>query len=244
MAINKSWKIGIVISLLALLLSGCGGEPLQETVIVEQTVTKEVEIEVVVTNTPELIPPTSEPIIIFEDNFENESSGWSTLDKEDAKRHYENGQYIISGNKAVWGHNPELERTEDFTLDVDFIFVKEEGTAGIMFRYLDDDNFYLLQIYELNGEGGYALSERVNGDQEIIAGASFADAIEVGMGASNHIRLEVSGPRIAAYVNDELLVYIIDDSFRSGSIELFADRFISDDPYEIAFDNLVVTSPN
>ena len=126
---------------------------------------------------------------------------------------------------------------DDFELEVDVTSLGSDVTdlVGVMFRYENADNQYLFFI---NNDGVFALEQQLNGETDFIVGPSRADAINTG-NSINRIRIQSDGPALAAYVNDELVAYIIDSTFRRGDINLFAS---GSSDQEAIFDNLVVTS--
>lgn len=192
-----------------------------------------------VVNTP--IPPTPTPdlSIIFDDDFEDKSSGWDIKDDDD-KYYYENGKYHI-GSSSGEGHvivsNPKLENIDDFSLEIDVYHNPEyEVSSGIIFRYQDADNFYVLwQFYN----GSFGLAKRLDGETIVIGGPSTAEFINTGADV-NHITLDAFNDELVVYINDEMVVYTRDNSFRSGSIKLYSSGQRGE-AHEAIFDNLVIS---
>ena len=192
------------------------------------------------TETPVRATPTPEFKVLFEDDFEDESSGWEIRDEEGEHLYYSDGKYHVGGSGGGYlsGSNAGLEEIDDFSLEVDISHHPDyEVTSGIMFRYQDDDNFYILwQFYN----GAYGLARALDGEITVIGGPSTADFIHKGA-EENQLTLNVHNDEIAVFINDELVVYTRDDSFQDGAIKLYSQSHNKGELHEASFDNLIVT---
>lgn len=228
---NTIWKLAksLLLSMSLVITTSC-------TVLATPTpevITNIVKETVIVTATP--APPTStpEPNIIFTDDFSDEDSGWSTETTDFADRFYEDGMFHIkveTESGSAWSSHPELESLDDFIVEVDTN--GEDCITGIMFRYEDGANYY---SFVVSDAGVYALFQDLNDESDIIVGPSKADFINTG-NESNRIKIIAEGSKISAYVNGELTIFINDDTFTRGDINLYALGNC-----EATFDNLIVT---
>lgn len=258
---RKLWGL-VLVGLLALLLSACGASPtpetvvVRETVVVEQQVTRVVEVEteaevtrvvevekvLVVTATPNPPPPAPEPTVLFRDDFEAEDFAWDPGDGEGVGRFYEGGQFRVlvkTPMTLAWAGHPGLQTMDNFTLEVAATQVDgpDDNEYGVLFRYQDPDNWYAFLI---SGDGYFKLCGQFAGEDWSIVNWTQAAAIRQGQ-STNHLRLVADGSQISAYVNGELLAIVPDNTFRRGDINLVVGAF-EDGGVHVAFDDLKVTA--
>jgi hypothetical protein len=120
-----------------------------------------------------------------------------------------------------------------------------EGVAdngyGMLFRIDNDgNNFYVFKV----SSDGYVFaglcSERCLEQQALLETDWFASpAVHPGMGVTNVLRVEISGPEMIFYVNDEEVGRTTDDSLDKGDIGLLTETF-APGGLQVAFDNFSV----
>ena len=180
--------------------------------------------------------------LLLQDDFANSSSGWSEQSTDTGSSGYQNGQYVIQvdqPNYDLWG-NYDDEQFGDVIINVDVnVLQSANGTGGfgVMCRYVDNENYYKLEV----DEDGYFIIYKYLG------GENFAlhdwDSLSWLEGQSS-LRLTASciGSQLTLTVNDSVIASVTDDSFSQGHIGLAAGVF--DDPgIVVGFDNLSVYSP-
>ena len=178
--------------------------------------------------------------VLFADDFSNPFSGWSRYTDNDYTTDYTDGRYwfyISAPNIVVYGR-PQLNFT-DVTIEVDATKSSEPaGTYGVICRYVDSDNYYVLQVTDT---GSYAIYKLKGGQWEALAEFGQSAAIQTGA-ATNHLRADCVGDTLALYVNDEKVAEAQDSDFASGDVALMAGSY--DTPgVEILFDDFVVRQP-
>jgi len=172
------------------------------------------------------------------DDFGDPTSGWTEESDSERAQGYRDGKYFISVSATDWlawdtpGYN-----FDDFTLQVDVQQTAgDEGNEyGVLFRYVDEDNFY---GFDVSSDGTFALFKRENGEWSTLVDWQESAHINP-IGELNHLKVTCLGDRITIYVNDHELVSVTDGSFAQGDVGLFAGTF--DVPeVEAVFDNLWV----
>ncbi len=195
------------------------------------------------TPTPEKISDTVTMIKAtnptFSDTFRRDDGTWNTQSDEDVSRFYERGAYhlnVQSSDMLAWGRG-DIEAS-DFYLEVDTAHVAGplDNELGVLFRYVDGDNFY---FFAISSDGFYKLQKLVDGKWEQIIKWTQSDAINTGEESENRLGLLAVGSRIALLVNDEVLDEVEDDTLDTGTVALAAGTF-DEGGVEIAFDNLKV----
>lgn len=182
--------------------------------------------------------------LLYEDDFEDPTRGWTTSSDEDTSAETVDGQYRIAIYKQdymAWGNpEPGLELA-DFSLGVDARQVEGplDNNFGLLFRLQEDgERFYWFQI---SADGYYSVVLSEADEWVSVVAWEESDAIYQGVGAINHLRVICSEDECEFYVNEIYLTSMADDTLRSGSIGLAAGAF--DEPGVIVdFDNLSVHS--
>jgi hypothetical protein len=128
----------------------------------------------------------------------------------------------------------------------DFILEVEAGlnngslasSYGVLFRMQGPEEFYRFSV---TGDGMYILERHGRNGAVVRFTENWrGDAgINKGHGSSNILKIEADGPRIAVYVNDNLLEEVRDDSLRAGKVALSAGTF-DGAGIQAFFDNLAV----
>jgi hypothetical protein len=95
--------------------------------------------------------------------------------------------------------------------------------AGLVFRYQDEDNFYL---FRTAGEEGVVLGKVVNGEWHELANPRAADfaGVMLKSGTPYTLRVRIVGNRIQAWIGDRAVANIEDDSLGTGRIGLATFR--------------------
>lgn len=86
---------------------------------------------------------------VFEDDFNDENSGWQVGQIGKFTSEYRHGKYIIKVNKTgtIYRISAPVENIgKEYTVKVDIDSVEKINGAGITFNYLSHDNFYLFLI--------------------------------------------------------------------------------------------------
>jgi uncharacterized protein YjbI with pentapeptide repeats len=189
--------------------------------------------------------------IIFDDGFASTSGGWLT-GQGDAR-----DPYVI--NHAMGGlrlYNPPpgnylstvpltLPPIADASVEVDATVIgkdpeRAELNWGIICR-ADDYNNTLFGIYADGRPTIWKLKDNVWDELDT---ESPSDAVRGGT-ATNHLRADCSGSRLALYVNDQKVLEAEDAKHKSGTIGLYVDdSFQTGQELEVLFDNFVVKGSN
>jgi hypothetical protein len=181
--------------------------------------------------------------ILFQDDFSDPSSGWSSVNEQNLIMGYDNGRF------RVWVNRPNVDtwtianlRFGDARISVDTARISgpEDNEIGIICRYSNPGNFYGFLI---SSDGYYGISKRQDGNYQVLSydGMRFSELIKQG-NATNHIQAECVGESLKLIVNGSLLAEVTDASYQSGDVGLLVGSY--DQPgVDVIFDNFVVTHP-
>ncbi|NPV66641.1 MAG: hypothetical protein HPY64_05800 [Anaerolineae bacterium] len=189
-------------------------------------------------------PPT--PVttagVLFADDFSVDTGEWWLNSDAYGDVYLRNGELVIRDvydDSALYsGPTPILD---DFVLEVDSRLVS--GT-------LNNWHFFLLRLNEngdcyrvgYSADGYYVGTEFYGNSTQNWVQPTFSQVINQGVGATNHVRIEVQGTSVRFYVNGTLLLdAVATNRLPAGYIALSADALEAPETV-VAYDNLVITA--
>lgn len=182
--------------------------------------------------------------IIFEDDFSDPGTGWDIHTDINGSTDYNNGGYLISSNVDqyfLWS-NPGLS-FNDVIIEVDATKIGggDDNQFGVICRYRDENNFYLLSI---SSDGFYSIRKRIGGaNLEFINSDGWLDSPNILQGNSlNKIHVECVGSRLTLIANGIILMEVNDSDISFGDVGLFGGTVAAENT-EILFDNFEVIEP-
>jgi hypothetical protein len=168
-----------------------------------------------------------------DDGGERAKSQWSIVD---GRYHWE----VQSVLDVSWWVYPDMEPVEDFYLSVEVTRLSGPDTskAGVIFRLLDDANFYLA---EMNGLGEIGIYQLAEGSWRYIL------SVETGqpMPPGQPWRFEVigQGSSFLVLLNDATPIAFSDDALSKGKTGVVIGLVEGEQQGTWEFDNFVVRSP-
>jgi hypothetical protein len=175
----------------------------------------------------------------YVEEFDEEPADWSPSLYEGLSYTVEDGALVIEVEEAgslAWTLSDQ--RPTDFYMEVDATHLAgaEESEFGILFRYVDPQNFYM---FALSAVGEYSLWMLQENEWQVLHEWTADDAIETGSAVANRMGLLAEGEQFTLLVNDTVLVEVSDDSLLTGAIGLTLGTFDEGD-VSVAFDNMAV----
>lgn len=237
-------KDGRMIGLLAVLILGC-------LLVGGCTNTGSTSTAPVATVTPQTVYVTVTPVpvqknVLFSDDLSRPRSEWGSEDfGSGGKIFYSGGSLHIRDNDPprMKVYHTLNKNFDDFILDVDIKTVDGsiDNWQGVDVRSQGDEDYYYLSI---SADGYYTIGKVVNNNLESLIGQPTRSGyINTGIGETNHIQIVADKNTLSYSVNGHLLRTVTDNTFREGVVELTASCLTSNSFTEVAFNNLVITSP-
>jgi hypothetical protein len=202
----------------------------------------------IVTETPVAIAtetPVPQPDVLYSDDFSDSSSGWDVRDGDNSVVGYTgSGKYFITvktDKYAAWGVPGKLFTDVSIEVNASVASGDQDTEYGIIFRYQDAENFYILQ---LAADGSVAIRKMESGSFSVISGNgkwTSSDAVNQGV-AGNTLKAVCDGNTLTLYVNDTQVAEATDDLFASGDVGLFAGTFGAAGA-SVEFSDFVVRKP-
>ena len=196
------------------------------------------------TTSQESEPQIVQSSVLFEDDFSDSGSGWDDIEDEEGITGYRDGGYRILINKSDWyfWSTPGVNFT-DVVIEVDATKTggPDNNEFGVMCRYMDADNFYLLTI---SSDGYYGISKIVAGEQSGVGmeEMQFNDTVIKLGAATNKLRATCIGDNLTLEANGQVLADVRDTDLVGGDVGVIASTF-DEIGVNILFDNFVVTKP-
>ncbi len=188
--------------------------------------------------------PTPLPRVLYSDDFSDPSSGWEEREGDNAITGYADGKYFIMVTKDQYiAWETAGQSFGDISIEVEAtVSVGDQDTDyGIICRYQDSDNFYVLQV---SADGTAAIRKREKGGSfTLISGEEWqaSEAIRPDL-ATNQLKAVCQGEQLILYVNGVQVVKATDRSFPMGDVGLAAGTFGAGGIL-VEFDNLIVREP-
>lgn len=186
----------------------------------------------------------SEPgTVLFSDDFSKPPSGWGTWSKGGASvAYYYGGLRILVDEEQFDFWSVAGQKFTDARIEVDAAKLNgpDDNDFGIVCRYKDKDNFYMLVA---SSDGYYGIA-KMKGGQHGMIGADqlqYSGAIARGQ-AANHLRADCIGSTLTLYVNGQQLMQAQDTEFTTGDVGVVAGAYDTRG-VDIYFDNFVVKKP-
>jgi len=187
--------------------------------------------------------PIPEPIIpiLLDDNFDDgDYDGW-TVDETFGRRDWRVRRGSLHqtddegerGNQRYSHVGPQIWYTNgiewtDYSVSFDFIPQSDHGTFGVVFRYVDSQNYYRFswrssQMFIVKKQNGvFSLLASLGGQSRIVDGRTY------------NIKVAANGNQLSVEIGGTEILTVQDDTFPNGSIGFNTYRL------ETAFDNVIV----
>jgi hypothetical protein len=208
-------------------LMGCGGRPLLPDTTVNLSASPQ--------------PSADEP---FTDAFvPGQSGNWLFEQDASGSTAIVNEQLVVTITAPNTIQYATLgDRTfGDFVLEVDAWQRSgaPESSYGILFRLLDDQQFYR---FDVTGNGLYIVERRQADGTWLRLTPEWTptSALNQGLNVANRLKVIATGPTLTFYANDVLLTQVVDEALATGNIALDAGTFGGGD-LQVSFDNLTIT---
>jgi hypothetical protein len=187
---------------------------------------------------------TSPGDTLFFDDFSDPPSGWGIWNRDGASvDYYEDGLRIQVNEPQYDFWSVAGLHFEDAIIEVDATTLggPEDNDFGIICRYQDKDNFYMLVV---SSDGYYGIAKMQSGQHSMIGAQQLQynrSAIAGGQ-AKNHLRADCVGSKLRLYANGQKLMEAVDKDFSAGDVGVITGTY-NVQGVDILFDNFVVKKP-
>ena len=190
---------------------------------------------------PALNPPAQSGDILYQEEFEDRSTGWARIANDSGIMDYDGGGYRILVRQPklnVWSTSEN--NFGDVRVEADVIRLNgpEENRMGLICRY-QSGNYY---FFVISNDGFYVIGKFIGG-LTLLLGQSEMQASEIIQpGTMNHLRADCIGEKLTFYINFTEVASATDTDFPTGDVGVVAGAF-SEPGVDVLFDHFVVIQP-
>ncbi|HEY89118.1 MAG TPA: hypothetical protein G4N98_05210 [Thermoflexia bacterium] len=190
--------------------------------------------------TPE--PPPGVGDVLFSDDFTTTSPNWALFDTPEGAAYIQQERLYLEDRGPEKSISTSLLDQQWSDLLIRTHLQQAAGTQnnwmGVTCRQADENNYYLFAI---SADGYYLLLKVVEGETTQLAGPETSTALNPDRGV-NLLEASCVETTLTLSVNQQELVSLNDEQFRTGGIALFADS-VTRETTSVAFDDFVITAP-
>jgi hypothetical protein len=186
-------------------------------------------------------PPPPSGSVLFEDEFEDFTTGWDRFGNEGGIMDYFEGSYRILVQRPglnFWS-TPEKEYG-DVRIEADVLKLAgpDENRMGLMCRYQNGNHYFFI----ISNDGYYAIGKFINGQTTLLGQEAMSPNATIQPNMINHLRADCVGDRLKFYVNFSEIAAVQDGDLKSGDVGVLAGSF-AQPGVDVSFDHFVVMQP-
>ena len=188
-----------------------------------------------------VVPPANSGDILFQEEFENNTTGWDRISNDNGIMDYDGGGYrmlVQQPGYNLWS-TPE-KNFVDVRVEADVFRLNgpAENRAGLMCRYQNGDYYFFV----ISNDGFYAIGKFIGGQTLLLGQTSMQSSEFIQTEAVNHLRADCIGDTLTFYINYNQVAAVQDTDFPNGDVGLLAGAF-SEAGVDVLFDHFVVVQP-
>lgn len=187
------------------------------------------------------VHPAEPGDILFQDEFENHSTGWDRVSNDNGIMDYDQGGYrILVGQPTMNFWSTPEKNFGDVRVEADVIRLNgpDENRVGLICRYQAGDYYFFI----ISNDGFYAIGKFIGGNTILLGQTEMLSSDFILTNSINHLRADCIGNTLAFFVNFNQIASAQDTDFPSGDVGLLAGSF-SETGVDVSFDHFVVMQP-
>jgi hypothetical protein len=187
------------------------------------------------------LPPAKPGDILFQDEFENNTTGWDRVLNENGIMDYDQGSYRILVQQPTMNFWSTPEKNfRDVRVEADVIRLNgpDENRVGLICRYQAGDYYFFI----ISNDGFYAIGKFIGGNTILLGQNEMQSSEFILTNSINHLRADCIGNTLTFFVNFNQVASVQDTDFPSGDVGLLAGSF-SEAGVDVSFDHFVVMQP-
>jgi hypothetical protein len=179
--------------------------------------------------------------ILYQEQFEDNRSGWARFSNENGIMDYDGGGYRILVHQPrlnIWSTSEK--DFSDVRVEADVIKLNgpDENRMGLICRYRGGDYYFFI----ISNDGYYVIGKFIGGLTVPLSQTEMQASGAIQKGTMNHLRADCIGDELTFYINFTEVASAIDADFPSGDVGVLAGAF-SEPGVDVLFDNFVVIQP-
>src|SRR3990170_246593 len=186
-------------------------------------------------------PPANPGDILYQEQFEDNTTGWDRVSNANGIMDYDGGGYRILIQQPgfnLWS-TPEKNFSDvRVEADVTKLSGPDANRAGLMCRYQNGDYYFFI----ISSDGFYAIGKFIGGNTLLLGQTQMQSSEFIQVNEMNHLRADCVGDTLSFYVNFNEIAAVQDTDFPSGDVGVMAGAF-SEPGVDVLFDHFVVIQP-
>lgn len=185
--------------------------------------------------------PASSGDIIYQEEFEDNTTGWDRISNINGIMDYDGGGYRILIQQPgfnLWSTPEKNFNDVRVEADVTKLNGPDENRTGLMCRYQNGDYYFFI----ISSDGFYAVGKFIGGNTLLLGQTGMQPSGVIQINGINHLRADCIGNTLSFYVNFNEVAVVQDTDFPSGDVGLLAGAF-SQPGVDVLFDHFVVIQP-
>ena len=188
-----------------------------------------------------LIPPAKSGDLLYQEGFEDNTTGWARISNDNGIMDYDSGGYRILVQQPKLNMWSTSEKDfGDVRLETDVIKLNgpDENRMGLLCRY-QSGNYY---FFIISNDGYYVIGKFIGGQTLLLGQSEMQVSDTIQMGQMNHLRADCTGNKLTFFINFKEVASATDTDFATGDVGVLAGAF-SQPGVDVLFDNFVVMQP-
>jgi hypothetical protein len=188
--------------------------------------------------TSPILPAASPGDILYQEQFENNTTGWARISNENGIMDYDGGGYRILVRQPklnIWSTSEK--NFGDVRVEADVIRLNgpDENRMGLICRYQGGDYYFFI----ISNDGFYVIGKFIGGLTLLLGQSEMQASDAIQKGSMNHLRADCIGDTLTFYVNFTQVASTTDPDFATGDVGVVAGSF-AEPGVDVLFDNFVV----
>ena len=179
--------------------------------------------------------------VLYQEQFENKSTGWARIANDNGIMDYDGGGYRILVRQPklnIWSTSERNFSDVRVEADVIKLHGPDENRMGLICRYQGGDYYFFM----ISNDGYYVIGKFVGGMSLLLGQSEMQSSDVIQTGTMNHVRADCIGDQLTFYINFTEVASVTDTDFRNGDVGLVAGTF-SQRGVDVLIDNFVVLQP-
>jgi hypothetical protein len=190
---------------------------------------------------PAVLPLASPGDVLYQEDFEDNTTGWARVSNENGIMDYDSGGYRMLVRKPrlnMWSTSEK--NFGDVRIEADVIKLNgpDENRMGLMCRYQDGDYYFFI----ISNDGYYTIGKFMGGLTLLLGQSEMQASETIQKGASNHLRADCIGNTLSFYINYTQVATAQDTDLPNGDVGVLAGAF-DETGVDVLFDHFVVLQP-
>jgi hypothetical protein len=190
---------------------------------------------------PAVLPVASPGDVLYQEEFEDNTTGWARISNENGIMDYDSGGYRILVRQPmlnIWSTSEKSFGDVRIEADVTRLNGPDENRMGLMCRYQGGDYYFFI----VSDDGYYTIGKFLGGLTLLLGQTEMQSSEAIKKGETNHLRADCIGNTLTFYINFTQVASVQDTDLPSGDVGVLAGAF-GEPGVDVLFDHFVVIQP-